>query len=452
LGLGTTNAFATPAAPLPGSEVAFGSFGNTSVTPGATNAFSKGVVEGAQAYNAAPSVNAIQDIATVDKLSGITTLPSGQTTAVAPQNVGAFTGQTPPQGLNLNYLASKDALGDAIPIATSAAAMTPGADDTTFDTTTDDKMNYRGEVYYTPYGERRTRAVPLAMGGSVYGDYDGVEEGYARGGGIGFIESIQPGGAFGNMSADAYGMMHKNMPGFVHDITPGGFIGATTPGKNQYLRQKQEEEDRKRAEQEGIAAAAAAKESAAFNDKWSQRYGTPMRMAEGGEAFYTSPNTVGKYRGEAFTDAGGAVRTRAVDITPKEPVGPGLWRNLGLLDIIQMRKKAAEDKGYEGFGMAAGGVSDLGHYSDGGRMLKGPGDGVSDSIPASIEGKRPARLADGEFVVPARIVSELGNGSTDAGAKRLYSMLERVQRARNKTVGKGKVAVDSKAHKELDKL
>jgi hypothetical protein len=58
-------------------------------------------------------------------------------------------------------------------------------------------------------------------------------------------------------------------------------------------------------------------------------------------------------------------------------------------------------------------------------------------------------LADGEFVIPARIVSELGNGSTDAGAKRLYAMMDRIQADRKKTVGKGKVAVDSKAKKHL---
>jgi hypothetical protein len=98
---------------------------------------------------------------------------------------------------------------------------------------------------------------------------------------------------------------------------------------------------------------------------------------------------------------------------------------------------------------AAGGISHLGDYSDGGRLLKGPGDGVSDSIPASIADKRPARLADGEFVVPARIVSELGNGSTDAGARKLYAMMDRVQKNRNKTVGKGKVAVDSRSEKLL---
>lgn len=98
---------------------------------------------------------------------------------------------------------------------------------------------------------------------------------------------------------------------------------------------------------------------------------------------------------------------------------------------------------------AYGGMSNLGSYSDGGRLLRGPGDGVSDSIPATIANKRPARLADGEFVVPARIVSELGNGSTEAGARKLYAMMERVQKSRNKTVGKGRVAVNSRAEKHL---
>jgi hypothetical protein len=98
---------------------------------------------------------------------------------------------------------------------------------------------------------------------------------------------------------------------------------------------------------------------------------------------------------------------------------------------------------------AAGGISHLGDYSDGGRLLKGPGDGVSDSIPATIANKRPARLADGEFVVPARIVSELGNGSTEAGARKLYAMMDRVQKARGKTTGKNRVAINSKAEQLL---
>ncbi len=97
-----------------------------------------------------------------------------------------------------------------------------------------------------------------------------------------------------------------------------------------------------------------------------------------------------------------------------------------------------------------GGLGSLGSYSDGGRLLRGPGDGVSDSIPATIGRKQqPARLADGEFVVPARIVSELGNGSTEAGARKLYAMMDRVQKARGKTTGKNKVAANTRADKYL---
>ena len=91
--------------------------------------------------------------------------------------------------------------------------------------------------------------------------------------------------------------------------------------------------------------------------------------------------------------------------------------------------------------MAAGGISNLGSYSDyarGGRMLKGPGDGMSDSIPASIGGKRPARLATEEFVVPADVVSHLGNGSSDAGAKQLYAMMDRVRTARTGRKSQGR--------------
>jgi hypothetical protein len=98
---------------------------------------------------------------------------------------------------------------------------------------------------------------------------------------------------------------------------------------------------------------------------------------------------------------------------------------------------------------ASGGLGSLGGYSDGGRLLRGPGDGVSDSIPATVGNRQPARLADGEFVIPARIVSELGNGSTAAGARALYKMMDRIQANRRKTTGKNSVAVNSKSHKYL---
>ena len=80
---------------------------------------------------------------------------------------------------------------------------------------------------------------------------------------------------------------------------------------------------------------------------------------------------------------------------------------------------------------AAGGIAS-------GRFLSGGGDGMSDSIKASINGSQEARLADGEFVIPADVVSHIGNGSSKAGAKQLYSMMDRVRQARvgNKKQGK----------------
>ena len=95
---------------------------------------------------------------------------------------------------------------------------------------------------------------------------------------------------------------------------------------------------------------------------------------------------------------------------------------------------------------ASGGIASLGGYSDGGQLLRGPGDGVSDDIPATIGGRQPARLADGEFVVPARIVSELGNGSTEAGARKLYAMMDRIKTSRSKAKN---IAANTKADKHL---
>jgi hypothetical protein len=134
---------------------------------------------------------------------------------------------------------------------------------------------------------------------------------------------------------------------------------------------------------------------------------------------------------------------------PPTPVPPGQQGYVpGLTPQEQQILSALQSQPQN---MATGGMTgyNLGGYSDGGRLLKGPGDGVSDSIPATIGDRQPARLADGEFVVPARIVSELGNGSTDAGARKLYAMMQRIQKARGRTVGKNKVAVKSGADNML---
>ena len=98
------------------------------------------------------------------------------------------------------------------------------------------------------------------------------------------------------------------------------------------------------------------------------------------------------------------------------------------------------------FGLAHGGGihGGLGTYADtyaaGGKLLRGDGDGMSDSIPAVITGAKPQRaaLADGEFVIPADVVSHLGNGSTEAGSKTLYKMMDKVRRARTGNPKQGK--------------
>jgi len=90
------------------------------------------------------------------------------------------------------------------------------------------------------------------------------------------------------------------------------------------------------------------------------------------------------------------------------------------------------------FGFAAGGAVPRMQYAAGGKLLNGPGDGMSDDIKANIDGEQEARLADGEFVIPADVVSHLGNGSTKAGAQKLYAMMDRVRKARTGTTKQGR--------------
>ena len=84
---------------------------------------------------------------------------------------------------------------------------------------------------------------------------------------------------------------------------------------------------------------------------------------------------------------------------------------------------------------AQGGLMGLAH---GGRYLQGNTDGMADKLRTSIDGKQPAALSHGEFVVPADVVSHLGNGNSDAGAKKLYSMMDKIRQARTGTKKQGK--------------
>jgi hypothetical protein len=85
-----------------------------------------------------------------------------------------------------------------------------------------------------------------------------------------------------------------------------------------------------------------------------------------------------------------------------------------------------------GLKMAAGGLADAGRY------LQGRTDGMADEIPSSIDGEQPAALSHGEFVIPADVVSHLGNGNSEAGAEKLYEMMARIRKARTGTTEQGK--------------
>jgi hypothetical protein len=135
----------------------------------------------------------------------------------------------------------------------------------------------------------------------------------------------------------------------------------------------------------------------------------------------------------------GMAASSAYDTLTKKPYEPKKYKSTfkpGLYTGYQPVQPTPYQPQY-----AHGGLADLGGYSDyarGGRMLKGPGDGMSDDIPATIANKQPARLANEEFVIPADVVSHLGNGSSEAGAKVLYKMMDRVRQARTGSKKQGK--------------
>jgi hypothetical protein len=85
-----------------------------------------------------------------------------------------------------------------------------------------------------------------------------------------------------------------------------------------------------------------------------------------------------------------------------------------------------------GIKMARGGLADAGRY------LRGKTDGMADEIETSIDEEQPALLSHGEFVIPADVVSHLGNGNSEAGAEKLYDMMDRIREARTGTKKQGK--------------
>lgn len=101
----------------------------------------------------------------------------------------------------------------------------------------------------------------------------------------------------------------------------------------------------------------------------------------------------------------------------------------------QQMPQPAQPTAPMGSGMAQGGIASVkpkGYY------LGGVTDGMADKVPAQIDNQQPAALSDGEFVIPADVVSHLGNGNSNAGAQQLYGMMDNIRQARTGTTQQGK--------------
>jgi hypothetical protein len=163
-----------------------------------------------------------------------------------------------------------------------------------------------------------------------------------------------------------------------------------------------------------------------------QPQAAPARSADVGIYYDQDPDT-------RYQDALTAAQIRQAKVNQRAYVSPPAAKRPEPLGRLNMPTSAKNKDSVEA---AHGGImhSSLGGYAAGGnpRLLKGPGDGMSDNIPATISGRQPARLADGEFVIPADVVSHLGNGSTEAGAKQLHAMMNKVRKARTGNPKQGK--------------
>ena len=255
----------------------------------------------------------------------------------------------------------------------------------------------------------------------------GYTGGYAEGG---VINSAQPNGSM--MGAQPNGFMNNTQPnGFMNNTQPNGAMNGAQPNgpMNPIVARSIEQVKSQQAQQ-------------SRQGQQSQMPTTPPPAPQGIMGAQTQPQFI----------------VLPQQQQQQQPMGQSMGsmpQPVGQFTQPPMGQPAGENVSQPTQMAAHGGMmrDNLGGYSHGGiaGLTRGPGTGISDSIPAEIgdSGKQPARLADGEFVVPSRIVSELGQGSTEAGAKMLQAMVNKIQARRSKTIGKGKVASNSKANKEL---
>ena len=142
---------------------------------------------------------------------------------------------------------------------------------------------------------------------------------------------------------------------------------------------------------------------------------------------------------EALNKANPSRQDRPASVIPDVPVTQGITTAVNtstpmttVQDLLTIANPYTGGYGTP-YKMAVGGIAQLKK----GRYLDGDTDGMADEVPATIDNEQPAMLSDGEFVIPADVVSHLGNGNSDAGAKELEGMMDRVRKARTGTTKQG---------------
>lgn len=195
-------------------------------------------------------------------------------------------------------------------------------------------------------------------------------------------------------------------------------------------------------------------EYTAVRERVPTTYDATRRPGSSGQQYFTAPSFVKKGDTTA-TDAARATaleqatalasanatnparQTLPAATAVTSPAGGGTAAVMprpasSVIQDLQVPTYTAENA--QGMQYAAGGLAEMAK----GRYLGGATDGMADKIPARIGGKQEARLSHGEFVIPADVVSHLGNGNSEAGAKRLYSMMDKIRTARTGTKKQGK--------------
>lgn len=173
------------------------------------------------------------------------------------------------------------------------------------------------------------------------------------------------------------------------------------------------------------------------------QYDPNRRPGSGGQRYFS--NTTYAAPGEAATAARTAAKEEAAGLEALNKANPANQRRPDPA-VVAAEKGAASEVAREGEDAskvtnnvpvpkyAHGGITALAQ----GRYLGGATDGMADKIPARIDGNQEAKLSHGEFVIPADVVSHLGNGNSEAGAERLYAMMDKIRKARTGTTKQGK--------------